>query len=131
MSELLQEWRHEPLDRDAAVVLVPIRHHSPACARHLRALLEAVRPAAVLIEAPCDAEPLIPHLLAADADPPLALYTTWIERRGRDEPRHHASYWPLCEYSPEWVALRTAGKLGAEIGFVDLTINAASADQSI
>ena len=56
MSELLQEWRHEPLDRDAAVVLVPIRHHSPACARHLRALLEVVRPAAVLIEAPCDAE---------------------------------------------------------------------------
>ena len=36
------------------VHLVPIRHHSPACALALSALLEEVRPAVVLIEGPAE-----------------------------------------------------------------------------
>ena len=40
------------------VHLVPIRHHSPACALALSALLEEVRPAVVLIEAAFGARPV-------------------------------------------------------------------------
>lgn len=124
MSGLLHaaptEWGVVPFDPDARVVLVPIRHHSPACARHLTQLLEHVRPEAVLIEAPADADPLIEHLLHEETEPPIALYTTWTEERRDADPIHHASYWPLCAYSPEWIALRTGHRLGARLRFIDL-----------
>ena len=108
------------IDRDARVVYAPIRHHSPECARQVRALIEEVRPDAVLIEAPRDAEALVPLLQDPDTVPPVALYCTWQDKTAGDA-GHHASYYPLCEYSPEWVALRTAGELGARVRFIDLT----------
>src|SRR6516164_3409090 len=53
----------------------PIRHHSPACALHLREAIRAIRPAAVLIEGPVDFEPLIAELLAPGVVPPVAMVT--------------------------------------------------------
>ena len=90
--------------------LVPIRHHSPACALALRALLEEVRPAVVLIEGPAEYTDLLPALQDAATVPPVAVLSLG---------EGAASYYPLAEFSPEWVALRWAGAAGAEAAFID------------
>ena len=95
---------------EAGVHLVPIRHHSPACALALSALLEEVRPATVLIEGPVEYADLLPSLQDPRTVPPVALLSLG-ERT--------ASYYPLAEFSPEWVALRWAGEHGAEAVFID------------
>ena len=50
---------------EAGVHLVPVRHHSPACALALSALLEEVHPATVLIEGPVEYAALLPSLGAS------------------------------------------------------------------
>ena len=92
------------------VHLVPIRHHSPACALALSALLEEVRPAAVLIEGPAEYTALLVALQDAATVPPVAVLSLG---------EGAASYYPLAEFSPEWVALRWAGANGAEAAFID------------
>ena len=110
-----------PPDLAARVVYFPVRHHSPACAYHVMALIRTWRPSAVLIEGPRDATPLIPLLLRPETKFPVAVYTTYVERVGSDIPRRHAAYYPLCEYSPELGALRAAAEIGAATKFIDLT----------
>ena len=95
---------------EAGVHLVPVRHHSPACALALSALLEEVHPATVLIEGPVEYAALLPSLQDPRTVPPVALLSLG-ERT--------ASYYPLAEFSPEWVALRWAGQHGAEAAFID------------
>lgn len=95
---------------EAGVHLVPVRHHSPACALALSALLEEVHPTAVLIEGPVEYAALLPSLQDPRTVPPVALLSLG-ERT--------ASYYPLAEFSPEWVALRWAGEHGAEAAFID------------
>ena len=95
---------------DRGVHLVPIRHHSPACALALSALLEQVRPGAVLIEGPAEYTALLPALQDPATVPPIAVLSL-ADRT--------ASYYPLAEFSPEWVALRWAGEHAAEVAFID------------
>lgn len=80
----------------------------------MRAALDAARPRAVLIEGPPEADALL--ALAADPDmrPPVALLAHVV-----DDPRR-AAFWPMAEFSPEWVALRWALDAGAEVRFIDL-----------
>ena len=92
------------------VHLVPIRHHSPACALALSALLEEVRPAVVLIEGPAEYTALLGALQDAATVPPVAVLSLG---------EGAASYYPLAEFSPEWVALRWAEANGAEAAFID------------
>jgi hypothetical protein len=110
-----------PLDLDARVVYVPIRHHSPACAQHVARVIEAVRPDAVLIEGPRDATPLIPLLTHPDTRMPVAIFTTFIRRARNAPPAHFAAYYPFCDFSPELAALRAAAALGVPARFIDLT----------
>ena len=72
---------------DAGVHLVPIRHHSPACALALSALLEQVRPGAVLIEGPAEYTRLLPALQDPATVPPIAVLSL-TDRT--------ASYYPLA-----------------------------------
>ncbi len=60
---------------DAArdLYVVPVRHHSPACAAALARLLEEVQPGAILIEGPCDFDPLIPQLCDPRTRAPVAM----------------------------------------------------------
>lgn len=117
------------LDRNAAqlpgfderVVHLPIRHHSPACSYHVLHVLDALRPAHILIEGPRDAQALMPFLQHAETNPPIALYATYTKQLEENVREHHACYYPLCEYSPEWVALRRGQELGADVRFIDLT----------
>jgi Family of unknown function (DUF5682) len=91
-----------------------VRHLSPAAAHHLHAVLDTLRPSAVLVEGPQDATDQIQHLVHKDTQPPLALlaYT-------QDRPVRSILY-PLAEYSPEWVALTWASRHKAEVRFIDL-----------
>lgn len=100
-------------DPSARVVYVPVRHHSPACARQVARLIRELGPEAVLIEGPRDATHLIPLLTHAKTRMPVAIYTTFVHRvEGVDSsPVRHAAYYPLCDYSPELVAIRTAAEV--------------------
>ncbi|MGX1547768.1 DUF5682 family protein [Streptomyces adustus] len=95
-------------------LLLGVRHHGPGSARAVRAALDAARPGAVLVEGPAEADVLIP--LAADEDmrPPVALLAHAVDEPGR------SAFWPLAEFSPEWVAIRWALEHGVPARFVDL-----------
>src|SRR5262245_29718287 len=95
-----------------------IRHHGPGSARSVLADLERLRPDAVLIEGPSDATALLP--LAADLAmrPPVALLVY-----APDEPRV-ATFYPLAEFSPAWVAMRWALEQDVEVRFIDLAAGA-------
>ncbi|GHH41058.1 DUF5682 family protein [Streptomyces candidus] len=94
--------------------LLGVRHHGPGSARAVREALDAARPRAVLIEGPPEGDALLP--LAADPGmrPPVALLA-----HVRDDPGR-ASFWPLAEFSPEWVAIRWALAHDAAVRFIDL-----------
>jgi hypothetical protein len=109
-----------PVDLDSRVVYFPIRHHSPACAWHVDRLIRAWQPDAVLIEGPRDATALAPLLLHEETALPVAIFTTYIKRL-KDQPEHYAAYYPLCDYSPEYAAIKAAAEVGAKAKFIDLT----------
>ncbi|MFE4962253.1 DUF5682 family protein [Streptomyces sp. NPDC056660] len=95
-------------------LLLGVRHHGPGSARAVRAVLEAARPKTVLIEGPPEADALIP--LAADPQmrPPVALLAHAVDEPGR------SAFWPLADFSPEWVALRWALEHEVPARFIDL-----------
>ncbi|MFD3569355.1 DUF5682 family protein [Streptomyces sp. NPDC058667] len=100
--------------RRGGPLLLGVRHHGPGSARGVRAALDAEQPAVVLVEGPAEADALV--TLAADPDmrPPVALLAHAVDDPGR------AAFWPMAEFSPEWVAIRWALDRGAAVRFVDL-----------
>ncbi|MER6348819.1 DUF5682 family protein [Streptomyces sp. NPDC001532] len=80
----------------------------------MRVALDAARPRVVLIEGPPEASALIP--LAGDEEmrPPVALLAHAVDEPGR------SAFWPLAEFSPEWVAIRWALEHDVPARFVDL-----------
>ncbi len=115
------------------IVYFPIRHHSPACARHLERMIRDRKPQAILIEGPASFTSLIPLVLHPKTKAPFAIYTSFVgeeveaeagtpeaKRAAMFGPPRHAAYYPFCDYSPELVALRTGAEVGASLRFVDL-----------
>ncbi len=109
----------------------PVRHHSPAVARHLAAALRARRPKLVFIEGPAHASALVPHIVDAKTRPPVAIYCSYrdddnvlglagIASSAPDVPAKFGSWYPLLPYSPEYVAMKVAKEIGAEVVFIDL-----------
>jgi hypothetical protein len=80
----------------------------------VRAALDAVRPRVVLVEGPPEADPLIPLVAHEEMRPPVALLAHAVDEPGR------SAFWPLAEFSPEWVALRWAVEHGVPARFIDL-----------
>ncbi|SMX27347.1 hypothetical protein TRP8649_01451 [Pelagimonas phthalicica] len=113
---VIHDVRGRLFQPEAGFYLAPIRHHSPACAWAVQAMIRDLKPARILIEAPHDLSHLIPHLLAPDTVPPVAMASLLDQKSG---PRL-AAYYPFCSHSPEWVALREGAAIGAELRFVDL-----------
>ncbi|WP_246102941.1 DUF5682 family protein [Streptomyces piniterrae] len=95
-------------------VLLGVRHHGPGSARAVRAALEQCEPGAVLIEGPPEADELVPLAGQQSMRPPVALLAHVLDDPGR------AAFWPLAEFSPEWVALRWALERGVPVRFIDL-----------
>ncbi|MFI9323323.1 DUF5682 family protein [Kitasatospora aureofaciens] len=95
-------------------VFIGVRHHSPACARLVADTVEALRPAFVLVEGPADMNRRLDELLLGH-ELPVAVFSHY-----RDDTRAATSWTPLCDYSPEWVALTRGRAVGAQVRFVDL-----------
>ncbi|XUL90538.1 DUF5682 family protein [Streptomyces galilaeus] len=98
----------------AEPLLLGVRHHGPGSARAVRAALAAARPTVVLIEGPPEADALIPLAAEEDMRPPVALLAHAVDEPGR------SAFWPLAEFSPEWVAIRWALEHGVPARFIDL-----------
>jgi hypothetical protein len=109
----------------------PVRHHSPTVARHLANALHGREPKIVFIEGPHEANDLIPFLVDAKTEPPVAIYSSYrddanvlglngVASPAPDIPARFAVWYPLTAYSPEYVAMKAAAVLGAEVVFIDL-----------
>ncbi|MET7640460.1 DUF5682 family protein [Streptomyces sp. NPDC005438] len=100
--------------RGTPPLLLGVRHHGPGSARAVAAALEASRPDVLLIEGPPEADALVELAGSRGLRPPVALlaYVTGESSR--------AAFWPLAEFSPEWVALRWAVRRGVPVRFFDL-----------
>lgn len=97
-----------------SAVFLGVRHHSPACARLVERTVEELRPAHVLVEGPAEMNGRLDELLLGHTLP-VAVFSHY-----RDGRRAATSWAPLCDYSPEWVALRAGRAAGAEVRFIDL-----------
>ncbi|MEV0737179.1 DUF5682 family protein [Streptomyces sp. NPDC050549] len=98
----------------AGPLLLGVRHHGPGSARAVRAALAAARPRVVLIEGPPEADALIPLAAEEEMRPPVALLAHAVDEPGR------SAFWPLAEFSPEWVAIRWALEHEVPARFIDL-----------
>jgi hypothetical protein len=109
----------------------PVRHHSHTVARHLASALRSRKPKLLFIEGPHEANDLIPFVVDAKTEPPVAIYSSYrddnnvlglngILSPAVDIPSRFATWYPLTAYSPEYVAMKTAATLGAEVVFIDL-----------
>lgn len=119
----------------AEIMLVPVRHHSPACARQIQKIFVEWRPDTVLVEGPDNANALLPVMLHEDTRAPFAIYYAYHDKAKRisEEQAHYKCYYPFLDYSPELVALREARKNMTEVSFIDLSygdILAASATKA-
>ena len=126
---------------DLGITLLPVRHHSPACAYATQQALSQLQPTDILIEAPASFNDLLIDLQHPDNKPPLAVLcqtqassifsdseqeletsndiSSEDDKDSKDKNEHkqmYSAYFPFCDYSPEWVALRfkstnSSGKL--------------------
>jgi len=102
-------------DLSSSIIFFPVRHHSPVAARMVYELIESVRPDNVLIEGPSDFNPHF-HELLLSHDMPIGIYSYFeLENQG-----FRGAWYPFCDYSPEWVALRKAAEIGSDVRFIDL-----------
>jgi uncharacterized protein DUF5682 len=96
--------------------VAPIRHHSPACAWAVRAMIREVRPKHVLVEAPIDFASHVDLITHPDTRPPVAI-AALVEDRGE---QRVSAYYPFCVHAPEYVALVEARSVGATVRLIDL-----------
>ena len=96
------------------LIILPIRHHGPGSARSVARALEANPPATLLIEGPVDADGLLPFLNDPALTPPVAVMA---HVQGQHE---RSVFYPLAEFSPEFVAIRWALARGVPVAFMDL-----------
>lgn len=106
----------------AEIMLLPIRHHSPACSYQIEKVIENWKPSAILVEGPDNANTLREAMVHEETKAPFAIYYSCYDREGKlsEEKGHYKCYYPFLEYSPELTALREAEKRGIEAAFIDL-----------
>lgn len=119
----------------AEIMLIPVRHHSPACSYQIKKIIADWKPDAVLVEGPDNANALLPVMLHEDTRAPFAIYYAYHDKAEKisKEQEHYKCYYPFLDYSPELVALREAHKNMTEVSFIDLSygdILAASAERA-
>jgi hypothetical protein len=92
--------------------LIGVRHHSPALAAAIPALLEACRPERVLIELPAELTAWLGWLGHPELEAPVALSVSRA-----DGP---LGFYPLGDFSPELAAIRWACRMGVPLEAIDL-----------
>ncbi|NBE84178.1 DUF5682 family protein [Micromonospora rubida] len=95
--------------------LIGVRHHSPALAAALPALLDAAAAEVVCVELPADFQRWLPYLSDPAARAPLAL----VGSHGEDGP---TGFYPFADFSPELAAIRWARQRGVEVLCCDLPL---------
>ncbi|MFV2113792.1 DUF5682 family protein [Micromonospora sp. LOL_025] len=95
--------------------LIGVRHHSPALAAVVPALLDAAGAEVVCIELPADFQRWLPYLSDPAARAPLAL----VGSHGADGPM---GFYPFADFSPELAAIRWARQRGVEVICCDLPL---------
>lgn len=98
-------------------LIVGIRHHSPACARLVKSLIESKQPRYVLIEGPADFNDRVDELFLAH-QLPVAIYSYSQYQDSKATGR--GAWTPFAEFSPEWQALHAARRIQAQTYFIDL-----------
>lgn len=113
----------EALRTGSGLTFAPIRHHSPACAWAVRALIREVKPSRVLIEAPEDLSQHLALLTHPETRAPVAIVAlTETARADAGAGGQVAAYYPFCAHAPEYVAVQEAHAQGAEVRFIDLPV---------
>ncbi|MGW7456138.1 DUF5682 family protein, partial [Streptomyces sp. NPDC054787] len=95
--------------------LLGVRHHSPALAAVVPALLDASGADVVCVELPAEFQPWLEHLADPETVAPVAL-------AGTGEAGHLAFY-PFADFSPELAAIRWAHRSGAAVLCCDLPLS--------
>jgi hypothetical protein len=95
--------------------LLGVRHHSPALAAMVPALLDAAGAETVCVELPADFQPWLEHLADPETTAPVALAGSGREGR--------LSFYPFADFSPELAAIRWARARGAEVVACDLPLS--------
>jgi Mg-chelatase subunit ChlD len=95
--------------------LIGVRHHSPALAVVVSALLEAADAEVVCVELPADFQPWLEHLAAPETVAPVALAGAGADGG--------LGFYPFADFSPELVAVRWAWKRGVEVVCCDLPLS--------
>src|SRR4051812_11606521 len=97
----------------------PVRHHSPAIARQIARCIESRKPKIVFIEGPHEAQGMIKFLIDTKPRPPVAIYSSFrddaaipAQPDGPATPPRYSAWYPMVSYSPEYVAMATAAKIG-------------------
>ncbi|MFF3014370.1 DUF5682 family protein [Streptomyces sp. NPDC057939] len=94
--------------------LLGVRHHSPALAAVVPALLEAAGAEVLCVELPADFQPWLEHLADPETVAPVAL--AGLGREGR------LAFYPFADFSPELAAIRWARGRGVEVVCCDLPL---------
>ena len=94
----------------------PVRHHSPACAYHLKKIIEEYKPETILIEGPSDSNFLMEYMTNEETIPPFCIYSSYINKSGEK----CRSYYPFLDYSPEFVAIKKSYELKINCAFIDM-----------
>ncbi|MDH6219744.1 vWA domain-containing protein [Streptomyces pseudovenezuelae] len=92
--------------------LLGVRHHSPALAAAVPALLDAAGAEVVCVELPSDFQPWLTHLGAPGTLAPVALAGAGADGR--------LGFYPFADFSPELAAVRWARERGVEVVCCDL-----------
>ena len=122
-----------PKLRSKQLTFFPIRHHSPGCAFHVAKWIAEHQPASVLIEGPESLTDKVELLVDERCVSPIAFFANFVDRKRRSlpdeiaaefsdsfEPPRYSAFYPMCDYSPELVAVRAGHAAGARIRFIDL-----------
>jgi hypothetical protein len=96
------------------VTIFGIRHHGCGSARSLVQSLQQLKPDAILIEGPPEADELIPLAAEVGMKPPVALLLYAPEDPQR------SVYYPFAAFSPEWQAMQYGLGQGIPVRFMDL-----------
>ncbi|MEV6420597.1 DUF5682 family protein [Streptomyces sp. NPDC051662] len=99
--------------------LIGVRHHSPALAAAVPAMLDRAAPEVLFVELPEEFAPWLPYLADPATVPPVAL------AGGRDGAAGGGLvFLPFAEFSPELAAIRWAREAGVDVVPFDLPLAA-------
>ncbi|WP_351231889.1 DUF5682 family protein [Streptomyces sp. NPDC002133] len=99
----------------AAPYLIGVRHHSPALAAAVPAMLAEAAPEVLFVELPEEFAPWLEHLADPGTVPPVALAGSAPDGGG-------LVFLPFAEFSPELAAVRWAREAGVEVIPFDLPL---------